>query len=50
MTDREAYIALNMIEGLGPVTVRALIDALGSPSAGKVGKVGKVSVLLFSCF
>lgn len=33
MTDREAYIALNMIEGLGPVTVRALIDALGSPSA-----------------
>lgn len=33
MTDREAYIALNMIEGLGPVTVRALIDALGSPSS-----------------
>jgi DNA processing protein len=33
MTDREAYIALNMIEGLGPVTVRALIDALGSPQA-----------------
>ena len=33
MTDREAYIALNMIEGLGPVTVRALIDVLGSPSA-----------------
>ncbi len=33
MTDREAYIALNMIEGLGPVKVRALIDALGSPSA-----------------
>ncbi|MDD3275589.1 MAG: DNA-processing protein DprA [Kiritimatiellales bacterium] len=33
MTDREAYIALNMIEGIGPVTVRALIDTLGSPSA-----------------
>jgi DNA processing protein len=33
MTDREAYIALNMIEGVGPVTVRALIDALGSPQA-----------------
>lgn len=33
MTDREAYIALNMMEGLGPVTVRALIDALGSPQA-----------------
>lgn len=33
MTDREATIALNMIEGLGPVKVRALIDVLGSPSA-----------------
>jgi DNA processing protein len=33
MTDREAYIALNMIEGLGPARVRALIDVLGSPSA-----------------
>lgn len=33
MTPSEAYIALNMIEGLGPVKVRALIDALGSPSA-----------------
>jgi len=33
MTDREAYIALNMIEGLGPIKVRALIDALGSPRA-----------------
>lgn len=33
MTDREAYIALNMMEGLGPVKVRALIDFLGSPQA-----------------
>jgi DNA processing protein len=33
MTEREAYIALNMIEGLGPARVRALIDALGSPQA-----------------
>jgi len=32
MTEREAYIGLNMIEGLGPVRVRAMIDALGSPS------------------
>ena len=31
MTDREAYIALNMMEGLGPIKVRALIDFLGSP-------------------
>jgi DNA processing protein len=33
MLDREAYIVLNMIEGLGPVSVRRLIDALGSPKA-----------------
>ena len=33
MEQREAYIVLNMIEGLGPVSVRRLIDALGSPKA-----------------
>jgi len=33
MTDREAYIALNMIDLLGPVRVRALVAALGSPRA-----------------
>ena len=33
MQDREAYIILNMIEGLGPVSVRRLVDALGSPKA-----------------
>lgn len=33
MQDREAYIVLNMIEGLGPVGVRRLIDVLGSPRA-----------------
>ncbi|MDF7824135.1 DNA-processing protein DprA [Pontiellaceae bacterium B12227] len=33
MQDREAYIVLNMIEGLGPVSVRRLIDCLGSPKA-----------------
>jgi DNA processing protein len=31
MTPREAYIGLNMIEGLGPVRVRALVGTLGSP-------------------
>jgi DNA processing protein len=31
MQERLAYIVLNMIEGLGPVSVRRLIDALGSP-------------------
>jgi len=33
MTDREAYIALNQMEGLGPIKVQALIDMLGSPQA-----------------
>lgn len=33
MTDREAYIALNMIQGIGPVTVASLVAALGSPDA-----------------
>ena len=33
MTSREAYIALNQIEGIGPVRVRALVEALGSPEA-----------------
>lgn len=33
MTAREAYIALNMIDEVGPVRVRALLDRLGSPEA-----------------
>jgi DNA processing protein len=33
MDDRCAYIALNMIEGVGPVTVRSLVEALGSAAA-----------------
>ena len=33
MTSREAYITLNRIEGIGPVRVRALVEALGSPEA-----------------
>ena len=33
MTDREAYIALNTVEGIGPVTVRKLMEALGSVTA-----------------
>ena len=31
MEQRTAYIVLNMIEGLGLVSVRRLIDCLGSP-------------------
>jgi DNA processing protein len=33
MTTREAYIVLNRIENIGPVRVRALCEALGSPEA-----------------
>jgi DNA processing protein len=33
MTSREAYLALNMIDGLGPVRVRALLERFGSPEA-----------------
>jgi DNA protecting protein DprA len=33
MTERDAYIALNLFDGIGPVRVRALLDALGSASA-----------------
>jgi len=33
MTPREAYILLNMVDGIGPVRVRAMCDALGSPDA-----------------
>lgn len=31
MNEREAYILLNMIEGIGPVLARRMIEALGSP-------------------
>ncbi len=33
MTERDAYIALNMIDQLGPVRVRALVEALESAAA-----------------
>ena len=33
MQERLAYIALNQMAGLGPVGVRRLIAALGSPQA-----------------
>lgn len=33
MTEREALVALNMMEGMGPVTVSALMSALGSAEA-----------------
>ena len=33
MNEREAYIALNMMEDVGPVTVRALAAELGSALA-----------------
>ncbi len=33
MTSRDAYIALNMIDEIGPVRVRALLDRFGKPEA-----------------
>ncbi len=33
MTARAAYITLNQIENIGPVRVRAMVEALGSPEA-----------------
>ena len=33
MTSREAYIALNMIDGVGPIRLRALRDRFGTPEA-----------------
>lgn len=33
MQDRDAYIALNMMERIGPVTVRSCVDQLGSAAA-----------------
>jgi DNA processing protein len=33
MTESEAYIALNMVPRIGPVRVRRLLEAFGSPSA-----------------
>ncbi|MCG3146689.1 MAG: hypothetical protein PCFJNLEI_00123 [Verrucomicrobiae bacterium] len=33
MTSREAYIALNMVDEIGPVRVRSLLDRFGNPEA-----------------
>jgi DNA processing protein len=33
VTSREAYIALNMIDGVGPIRVRALLDQFGTAEA-----------------
>ncbi|MBT3294366.1 MAG: DNA-protecting protein DprA [Verrucomicrobia bacterium] len=33
MLERNAYVALNMMEKVGPVTVRSLVEALGSAAA-----------------
>ncbi|MDW8349083.1 MAG: DNA-processing protein DprA [Verrucomicrobiae bacterium] len=33
MTDLEAYVALNQVPRLGPITARRLIETLGSPAA-----------------
>lgn len=42
MTDAEAYIALNMVPRIGPVRVRRLLEALGSPSGVLRASVSKL--------
>ena len=32
MTDREAYIILNLVSGIGPVRLRKLVDHFGKPT------------------
>lgn len=44
-TSREAYIALNMLDQIGPVRTRKLIAALGSPEAvfeAEPGAIGRI--------
>jgi len=43
MNSREAYILLNMVDGIGPVRVRAMCDALGSPEAVLSASAGTLS-------
>ncbi len=43
MDEREAYMALNIMKDIGPVSVRSLISALGSPQA--IFEVGKKDLL-----
>ncbi|MDD4873323.1 MAG: DNA-processing protein DprA, partial [Kiritimatiellae bacterium] len=43
MNEREAYIALNMMEKVGPVSVRAMVSVLGSAVA--IFDAGKESLM-----
>lgn len=43
MTEREAYIALNMMDRVGPVSVRSLCQALGSVAAVLVADAGALA-------
>ncbi len=43
MDAHEAYIALNMMEGVGPVSVQALVAALGDPQA--IWEAGRTTLL-----
>jgi DNA processing protein len=43
MDARASYIALNMVDGVGPVKVRAMIEALGSPEAIFQADAGRLS-------
>ena len=45
MTESEAYIALNMVPRIGPVRVRRLLEALGSPSAVLTAPVARLQAV-----
>ena len=45
MTEKEAYVAFNLMEGVGPVTARTLIDRFGSASAA----LGATDAELLEC-
>ncbi len=43
MTRREAYLTLNLISGIGPVRVRRLLEAFGSPEAALRARRGALA-------
>ncbi len=45
MTESEAYIALNMVPRIGPVRVRRLLEALGSPTAVLAAPVARLQAV-----
>ena len=45
MTESEAYIALNMVPRIGPVRVRRLLEAFGSPAAVLTAQIARLQAV-----